>query len=51
MLYLINDINLLEVIFVYLIAGLGIMLLLYYFGRLSLNYWILLDVEIHVVFD
>ena len=37
--------ELLNMIFVYLIDGLGTLLLLYYFERLSLDYRVMIDVE------
>ena len=39
--------ELLSMIFVYLIAGLGTLLLLYYFERLSLDYRVVIDVEMY----
>ena len=38
-------VELLSMIIVYLIAGLGTLLLLYYFERLSLDYRVMIDVE------
>ena len=48
---LVNVVNLSDMIFVHLIARLGTVLLLYHSVGQNLDYWILLDVEVHVVFS
>ena len=40
-------VELLSMIIVYLIAGLGTLLLLYYFERLCLDYQVTIDVEMY----